>query len=286
MRMCEMAGAVVFGAILSVGATGLAGQTANPLGTPSPSAPEEAAKRDALLEPGLQALKAGDAAGAVAAFQSALKAFPNDLQVLTDSAEAALFAHQDEAALGFFQRALAQHPDDPWHLRLGMMLAEARLQRWEAFEKDLTALKAAKQGGDRELQASTGFIVDAFEANGVSVQVVYYPLLAGHFYTLYRFLLPKAATQQEPVASQGQSADRCKNPNFRPYLDVESDDVDQETFRKEHPELAAKGERSYSLDTYPAPCSQGLIKFYSEGEPRYEMVRWDVEKILSRAAKQ
>jgi hypothetical protein len=69
------------------------------------------------------------------------------------------------------------------------------------------------------------------------------------------------------------------------WITCESDDVDQISFAKMHPDLAAQGKRSFSLDTHSAPVkqpnggmtqSQGLIKFYWDGEPTYEMVRADV----------
>lgn len=69
------------------------------------------------------------------------------------------------------------------------------------------------------------------------------------------------------------------------WITCESDDVDQISFAKMHPDLAAQGKRSFSLDTHSAPVtqpngmitrSQGLIKFYWDGEPTYETVRADV----------
>jgi tetratricopeptide (TPR) repeat protein len=69
------------------------------------------------------------------------------------------------------------------------------------------------------------------------------------------------------------------------WITCESEDPDQISFAKMHPDLAAQGKRSFSLDTHTAPVtqpngmitrSQGLIKFYWDGEPTYETVRADV----------
>lgn len=68
--------------------------------------------------------------------------------------------------------------------------------------------------------------------------------------------------------------------HFTPYIDVESDDIDQIDFAKAHPEKANAGERSFSLDSYPAPGTQRLIEFYPDGEPSYATVRADVFATL------
>ena len=66
--------------------------------------------------------------------------------------------------------------------------------------------------------------------------------------------------------------------------------IDQVGFAKQHPDLAAQGKRSFSLDSYNAPTTlpdgkqtrtEALIKFYWDGEPTYETVRADVLKSLS-----
>ena len=242
--------------------------------TPTP----DAVKRNELMKPGLEQLRKGDAAAALTAFRPALEAYPNDVLVLSYSAEAAMESHQDAAALDFFNRGLQQVPRDPWHMRVAMLLLDARLGHWPDFYRDQTALKKAKLDGEKELASTAGFLVDDFEVAGRAVKVAYFPTLAGEYKALYRFVLPRPPAVDVPApAAEG---DRCKDPDFHPYIDVESDDGDQSTFEIKHPDLAAKGERSYSLDFYPAACSQALIKFYPDGEPSYQTVRADVLKFL------
>ena len=256
---------------------------------PEKLSPEQVAKRNELMKPGLVLLKKGDADGAYKALWPARKEFPEDLRVLSYSAEAAFFSHHNPEALDLFNRALQQHPVEPWPLRLAKLQLEARMGKWDEFDKQLAALIGAKKDGtDHQLDASTGFLVDGFEAGAgetkVAVQTIVFPLQNDPYHTLFRFLLPKespAKTSIQAGVNNDQGDPSCKNPDFRPYIDLESDDVDQAAFQKAHPESAAKGERSYSLDTYSAPCSQGLMKFYNEGEPTYETVRADVMKALA-----
>ncbi len=266
----RLAKAFLVAAILS--GVALRGQT-------SAMAPEDVVRRDALVKPGFDDLKKGDAAGALAALQPALAAFPNDAKVLMLSGEAAMESQQNQVALGLFERALAEKPPDEWQVRFALMQLQARLAQWKEFDANLAALKAAKKAGNPQLD-SPGFVVDEFEAGGQKVTVAYYPLLAGKYHTLYRFILPRPAQIDTSASMNAGGGDRCKDPNFRPYLDLESDDVDQSM----HPELAKKGDRVYSLDTYPAPCSQGLIQFYM-GEPKYEVLRAKVIELLDKNAK-
>lgn len=272
-------------------AGGLATEAAS-AGTQNKLPPLEIARRDAMLQPGLGKLKSGDSAGAYEAFRPVLVAFPHDLRVLRYTAQAAELTGHDEEAIELFTRALAEHPAQPWPLRLGRMQEEAKLARWTAFDGDLAALRAAKKEGDPTLAESIGFVIDEFQAGGSTVQAVIFPLLAGPYHTLYRFLLtapaqaPVSAAANAPTTgADGKPSPCAANANFKPYIDVESDDVDQGSFQKAHPDRAAKGERSYSLDTYPAPCSQGLIKFYAAGEPTYETVRADVSGAVAHKAK-
>jgi tetratricopeptide (TPR) repeat protein len=273
-------------AILAVSAVCLCCAAQDP--EPEKLSPDQIASRDALLKPGIEALKRGDNAAAVDALEPALAAYPDDLRVLRYTASAAMGANQNERALDLFHRALTKHPNQPWPLRLAVLQLEARLGQWSDFDRDLAALRAAKKSGtDHQLDSSNGFLIEEFDAGGKHVQVAIFPLFAGGYHTLYRFTLPKLATAAPPVQASAQSPQlsRCENPDFRPYVDVESDDADQESFKKKHPDLAAKGERSYSLDIYAAPCSQGLIKFYFDGEPSYETIRADVVKALTYTPK-
>jgi hypothetical protein len=80
-------------------------------------------------------------------------------------------------------------------------------------------------------------------------------------------------------------ADASGNPLL--MIELDSDDPDQIDFRQTHPDLAAKGDRRYSLDAIASdkllPDSKAdhhkLIQFY-DGMPSYDVVR---ERILAIA---
>lgn len=76
----------------------------------------------------------------------------------------------------------------------------------------------------------------------------------------------------------------------KPIVSIELDsyDGDQVFFRQVHPDLAAKGERQYSLDAFrPDAFTPGrqhaLIQYYN-GAPSYDAVRKQILAIAERAA--
>jgi tetratricopeptide (TPR) repeat protein len=249
--------------------------------------PQDAAKRDALMRPGIAQFNRGENAAALSAFLSVLTTYPDDLIVLRYSAAAAMAAGQNEQALGLFHRALNQIPQDPWPLRIRIIVLEARTGRWEDFDHDVKVLRQAKKNRmDHGLDGNEGFIIDEFESGRGKVQAVIYPTQPSRYHTLYRFLLPVwlEINPRAQAEAAKKEPSRCVNPDYQPHFDAESDDVDQEAFAKANPEKAAKGERSYSLDSYGSPCTQALVKFYPDGEPTYETVRADVIRALASPA--
>ncbi|MDR3771705.1 MAG: hypothetical protein P4L26_00060 [Terracidiphilus sp.] len=74
------------------------------------------------------------------------------------------------------------------------------------------------------------------------------------------------------------------------HIELDSDDSDQVYFREIHPDLAAKGDRRFSLDAVrPDPLPDGtvdhaLIQFY-DGAPSYDTVRERILAIAERSAK-
>jgi hypothetical protein len=75
------------------------------------------------------------------------------------------------------------------------------------------------------------------------------------------------------------------------HIELDSDDPDQVYFKEIHPDLAAKGEREYSLDAVLDKAMPGvtsdqqhaLIQFY-DGAPSYDAVRERILGMAERAA--
>jgi hypothetical protein len=176
--------------------------------------------------------------------------------MLVTANSANLAGHPDEA-ISLYQRAIDTNKRYSGPPLLYLIQLYASLSRWEEFDKARATAREGALTGDRNLHADTGYIIEDYHDGTRHIQVLEYPKLFGRFHTRYRFL---TMSQYDP------------NTHFTPYTDLESDDIDQVSFQKQHPDKAAAGDRAFSLDTYPSPTSQGLMRFF-DGEPTYEEVR-------------
>jgi hypothetical protein len=74
------------------------------------------------------------------------------------------------------------------------------------------------------------------------------------------------------------------------HIELDSDDSDQMYFKQVHPDLAAKGDRQYSLDAFTdrtlpdGTVDHALIQFF-DGAPSYDTVRERILAIAERSAK-
>lgn len=239
---------------------------------PTPPPPSTyAQQREAALAPGLEALKQKDYATALADFHVVLSQYPHDARVLMLAGNAAKGAKDYEEALADYQQALSI--SNSWPVRFSLIQTYAALGRWDEFGAERQKIRQAQQNGDPFLVKLTGYVIETFETGDYSVQVLEFPKLNGQFHTRYRFFV---------TAKDGGNTESAQ---WTPHIDLESDDIDQVEFAKTHPEKAAAGERSFSLDTYLQPRSQGLIKFYPDGEPTYREVRADVIATISNKSK-
>jgi hypothetical protein len=222
---------------------------------------EYAATRENALAPAFAADRCHDYPTSYSLFLKALEIYPNDVRVLMFTAEAAVHADQLEESIPLYQRALAQGGNYSLGLRAGLMQVFIKLNRWRDVEVLRLDTRRASLAGDKTLPPENGYPIDVLNTGKEFIRVIEYPTLSGRYHTRDRFLFY-------------EEKDPCTG--FTPYIDLESDAIDQIQFAKQHPDKAAAGDRSFSLDIYPSPGSQGLIKFYSDGEPTYQTLRSDV----------
>jgi tetratricopeptide (TPR) repeat protein len=216
------------------------------------------------LAVGLAALQHGNYGAAKDFFLEYLSSSPNDLEALLDLGSAELGLKEFAAAVKEFQAVIAFKPD-LWPAHLNLVLAYAELQDWADFDQERAMIKAARDKSAPGLGEQKGDLIDVLHVGTKTYSVRAFYELYGRYHTRYVFLR---------FAEDGKLTD---------YVQCESDDADQVLFKQAHPKEAAAGARSFSLDTYTVGdtgMSQGLIKFYSDGEPTYEVVRADVLKVL------
>jgi hypothetical protein len=220
------------------------------------------------LAVGLAALQHGDYASAKTFFTNILATTPTDLNARLLLGGADLGLKDFPSAIKEFQDVAAAKPTN-WVAHQNLALAYAQSQDWPHFDKERALLKTARDNNAPGLDKTSSDLIDLIQIGPKTYSVLYFYTLTGHFHT--RYVLAHFAEDGKPTD----------------YIACESDDVDQTFFKQKHPDLAAAGQRSFSLDSYantPNGQSQALIKFYPDGEPTYETVREDALKVLQAQA--
>jgi len=237
--------------------------------SPLPQAPKlpAEAKGPAAADPlavGVAALDHGNYTDAQTFFANYLKDNPNDIDAVFFAGAAALELKQFDVAIADLKRVVAAEPD-LWNAHSKLVRAYAQIGDWKSFDAERALIKTARDNNAPDTVKDKFDFIDTIDVGGKTYDVRAFYTLYGNFKTRYVFL---------HFGDDGKLTD---------YIQCESDDADQSFFQKSYPKKAAAGERSFSLDTYhlgKAGMSQGLIKFYLDGEPTYETVRADVIKVL------
>jgi tetratricopeptide (TPR) repeat protein len=244
--------------------TAVQAQSADSTTTP----PGSTAKADPLSI-GKAALQHGDFGAARTFFAAYAADNPKDAEAMFFLAGTDVNLKKYDDAVKEFQAAIELKPD-AWAAHQNLALTYARMQNWPAFDKERAVIKAARDAKTPGLKLDGHDIIDVLDVNGVTYQVWYFYTPYGQFHTRYAFL---------HFDAEGKADN---------WIQCESDDSDQGFFQQKHPKEAAAGDRSYSLDTYSRSekgMTQGLIKFYQDGEPTYETVRADALKALTNQSK-
>jgi len=220
------------------------------------------------MEEGVAAFRAHDYKRALSIFNEVTAADPNNIMAHNLAGNCSMEMRDFPAAIRSFQRALQLQPDQPQNLA-GLVRSYA--QAGMVKERDATVEHLHELSRAGRLPANFSYIFDSFLVGDHSVLVIEFPQLAGHYHFRYQFNVYDATGK------------------FVSRVALESDDVDQTSWAKQHPKEAAAGGRAFSLDGYPQTLpgqfSHSLYKFYDDGEPPYDQVRADVEKVLAGGLK-
>jgi hypothetical protein len=208
--------------------------------------------------------KYGDA---LSAFKTLLGALPDDSVLSKFASEAALNSGDNEFALKTLKPVAAANPDD-W--QTAALLTRAYAQSGDAKGRDagIAQMMELKQKG-LVPQRVRDYVVEQVKLGDktLSIRTSLTPWGQFHVYAI------------------GELTDANGQRLFRVAL--ESDDIDQTAFGKEHPDEVAKGLRRFSLDGYQdsAPNDQGqrttthsTYKFL-DGQPTYAETREEFLKI-------
>jgi tetratricopeptide (TPR) repeat protein len=219
------------------------------------------------MEEGIAAFRAHDYKRALSIFNEVTAADPNNIMAHNLAGNCSMDIRDFPAAIQSFQRALQIQPDQPQNLA-GLVQSYAQAGMTKERDATLEHLHELSKAG--RLPENFSYVFDSFAVGDRSVLVTEFPQLSGQFHFRYHFNVYDATGK------------------FVSRVALESDDGDQIEWAKQHPKEAAAGGRMFSLDGYRSASGRFThsgYKFYDDGEPPYDRVRADVEKILAGAIK-
>lgn len=185
---------------------------------------------------------------------------PENPTITDGTAETAVTLGEDAYALSLLKPWAATHPEDSFALE---WLARAYAESGDAAERDKTiaaVLKLHETTTNEQFKRADRFVVERVKLPQGYLDI-YYALVPFSRYHIY--MLGRQVDANNALVRQ---------------ITLESNDIDQVSFAKEHPDMAAKGMRRFSMDTYSAgkasangttTQTQALIGFI-DGQPSYD----------------
>jgi tetratricopeptide (TPR) repeat protein len=218
----------------------------------------------AELKAGREAIAAKEFAKAKAVFVGYAAGHPNDAQGFLGEGEADIGLHRYETAEMEDRKAVALEPE-LWIAHKDLVLIEAKLGRWEEFDRERAVLRAARERGAPNITARESDVIDSFSVGGEEWIVREYFEPVGRSqarYNFERFVAGKAAE----------------------YVSLEPANAAQNALKRDEQvqigaDSAAVDAKRWALNWYTG-SGHGTVKMYAEGEPKYEQVRADAMRWL------
>ena len=207
-----------------------------------------------------QAIAAKDFTRAHTLFAAYAHTHPNDAQAHLGLGDADLALHHYEAAEADYRRATAIQPE-LWIAHKNLVLVEAKLARWEDFDRERAVLRAARERGAPNITAQESDVIDSFTVNGQPWLVREYFVPVGRSQTRYNF---------EHFTPQGRAAEYISLEHTAPPTPADSVTIGKDT--------PAATSKDFALNWYTGH-GHGTIKHYPT-EPTYETLRADVLHYL------
>ena len=210
------------------------------------------------------ALAAKDFVQARTLFAAYSRTHPQDAQALVGLGDVDLALHHYEAAETDLRRATALQPE-LWVAHKDLVLVEAKLGRWEDFERERTVLRQARERGAPNITARESDVIDSFVVNGREWIVREYFVPVGRTQARYNF---------EHFTPEGK---------VEAYVSLERGSAvapaEAVTIGKDAPASSS----GFALNWYTGK-GHGMIRSYT-AEPAYEKLRSDVRAWVSGASR-
>jgi tetratricopeptide (TPR) repeat protein len=211
-----------------------------------------------LIRQAVAAFQANDCPSAIKLFRQVTASNPADIVAYNMSGNCSLRIKDYPAAIDAFKHALQIRADE-WHNISGLIhtyTLAGMTQERDELQKHIGELER-----DGKLPDNFSYVFETFQVENQQVEVSKYPKITGFYGERYRFNV----------------YNRDGTLVFRVAL--ESAELEQPRWAKEHKELAAAGGRKFSLDGY-SPEGHYTYSFY-DGEPEYPKLREEVEQVLT-----
>ncbi|HZZ38026.1 MAG TPA: hypothetical protein VFE06_02770 [Acidobacteriaceae bacterium] len=250
-----MAAALLFGAMKD-----LTAQTTNPTQTTSAPATAPSSSPATAIAQGLAALQTNQPRQALANFQQALQADPNNASANLLASTAAVELYQGPLAVQYAEQARQLDPQD-WKIHTTLVAAYSAAGMKSQRDQERTTLRQLHQSGPPDARHATGFLLEMFPDGAHRIDAIEEFEPMGKFHTYYRFLVHQ--------------------PDGRRFweIDVQSNDFDQRSWAAAHPGDAAHGDRQFQLVGHSDNNQEVDYRMFS-GQADYDAIRAIVVEIL------
>jgi tetratricopeptide (TPR) repeat protein len=213
-------------------------------------------------EKGLAALKANQPQQALDIFEQVLQTNPNDAAANLLAATAALSLYKGDLSVKYAEKALEVDPNN-WKVHTTLVAAYAAAGKKDQRDKEREILRRLHDDPNApEAMQTKGFLLEMFPAKQYRIEAIEYFHPVDKFHIYYRFLIRNAE-------------------NKRVWqIDVESNDFDEDSWAKAHPDEAAAGKRQFQLVGEDADVHMDYRLF--SGIPDYDAIRSQVVDVIGR----
>lgn len=211
-----------------------------------------------------QALAARHFLQARSMFAAFASAHPADARAPLGMGDAELALHRYEAAELDYRRAVSLEPR-LWAAHKDLVLVEARLQRWDEFDRERALLRAARQRGEPGITPQESDLIDSFVVNGREWLVREYIVPVGRSQARYNFehFTPAGRVEEYISLEPAAAAQTALQRNDTVAIGKDA---------------AAATPGELALNWYTGH-GHGTIRRYAT-EPSYETLRRDVQHWL------
>lgn len=214
------------------------------------------------------AVQAKDFARAKALYTAYSRSHPDSAAGWMGVGESELGLHEYEAAEMDYRHAVMLQPEN-WVAHKSLVLVEAKLKRWEEFDRERAVLRGARERGADNITKRESDLIDIFDVKGRQWSVREYYEPVGRSEARYNF-------------------EHFENGRVAEYVSLEPMDAAAAALKRDE-QVAIGGEtpapvsakKVWTLNWYTG-SGHGVIKKYPAGEPTYEVVRADLLRWLSR----